>query len=570
MEVVYLILLLATATLAQQNKSIGKKKHVLKKLANLFFADLLHFSGWRYCVCGTMDGEMIDDLDSTFMNRHEKCQAHENEGIITDEVLKCHEQNQNNTDLCKLGSCYTDGYCFKSMYREGTKVKQIFGCFPMEVLTPRNNPLLCQVSKSNRHINTVECCHKSNGCNAFLNKTFEDLPTMFSAAKESVPVLVVLILLPIVLLSLFIGIGFYVWQKHSCFGLVNRPGFLPMNSSSPYAASSRPPSSRAGTEVTIPLILDDSQPSISSTLKEMLEETCSGSGSGLPLLMQRSIAQQITLNQVIGQGRYGKVHLGQRLGEPVAVKIFSTREEESWFRESEIYQTVMLRHDNILGFIAADNKDIGTWTELWLVTDYHENGSLLDYLSRTTVTPSQLITMAISIATGVSHLHMPIIGTRGKPAIAHRDLKTSNILVKKDLTCAIADLGLCVKHDTETDTIDLPMNSRVGTKRYLPPELLDETLDTEHFDAWKRADVYSLGLVFWEMSRRCSGNGIMAEEYQLPYYDVVPSDPAWEDMKAAVCDKKIRPTCPNRWHASEVNIIEPQKSLKLTVIFYVF
>ena len=498
-----------------------------------------------------MDGEIVDDSESTFMNRHEKCQAHENEGVIED-VLKCHEQNQKTTDLCKLGSCYTDGYCFKSMYREGTEVKQIFGCFPREVLTPRNNPLLCQVSKSNRHINTVECCHNVNGCNAFLNKTFEDLPTMFSAAKENVPVLVVLILLPIVTLSLAIGVGFFVWHKYNCFGLAtkNRPGFIPMNSPG-YAASSRAPSSRAGTEVTIPLILDDSQPS--STIKDMLEETCSGSGSGLPLLMQRSIAQQITLNQVIGQGRYGKVHLGQRLGEPVAVKIFSTREEESWFRESEIYQTVMLRHDNILGFIAADNKDIGTWTELWLVTDYHENGSLLDYLSKTTVTPSQLITMAISIATGVSHLHMPIIGTRGKPAIAHRDLKTSNILVKKDLTCAIADLGLCVKHDTETDTVNLPMNSRVGTKRYLPPELLDESLDADQFDAWKRADVYSLGLVFWEMARRCSGNGIMAEEYQLPYYDVVPSDPAWEDMKTAVCDKKIRPTCPNRWHASEVS-----------------
>jgi len=40
----------------------------------------------------------------------------------------------------------------------------------------------------------------------------------------------------------------------------------------------------------------------------------------------------------------------------VAVKIFSSREERSWFREAEIYQTVMLRHDNILGFIAADNK----------------------------------------------------------------------------------------------------------------------------------------------------------------------------------------------------------------------
>ena len=72
--------------------------------------------------------------------------------------------------------------------------------------------------------------------------------------------------------------------------------------------------------------------------------------------MQRSIAQQINLKHIIGQGRFGEVHLGQWRGEPVAVKIFSTRDEESWFRESEVYQTVMLRHENILGFIAADNK----------------------------------------------------------------------------------------------------------------------------------------------------------------------------------------------------------------------
>lgn len=38
------------------------------------------------------------------------------------------------------------------------------------------------------------------------------------------------------------------------------------------------------------------------------------------------------------------------------MKIFSSREERSWFREAEIYQTIMLRHENILGFIAADNK----------------------------------------------------------------------------------------------------------------------------------------------------------------------------------------------------------------------
>jgi len=80
---------------------------------------------------------------------------------------------------------------------------------------------------------------------------------------------------------------------------------------------------------------------------------------GLPLLVQRSIARQIQLLEIIGKGRFGEVWKGRWRGESVAVKIFSSRDEQSWFREVEIYQTVMLRNDNILGFIAADNKGTG-------------------------------------------------------------------------------------------------------------------------------------------------------------------------------------------------------------------
>ena len=50
----------------------------------------------------------------------------------------------------------------------------------------------------------------------------------------------------------------------------------------------------------------------------------------------------------------------------------------------------MLRHDNILGFIAADNKDDGTCTQLWLITHFMEKGSLYDYLTLNTVTPEQV------------------------------------------------------------------------------------------------------------------------------------------------------------------------------------
>ncbi|XP_050195646.1 activin receptor type-1C [Myiozetetes cayanensis] len=287
------------------------------------------------------------------------------------------------------------------------------------------------------------------------------------------------------------------------------------------------------------------------TLRDLIYDmTTSGSGSGLPLLVQRTIARTIVLQEIVGKGRFGEVWRGKWCGEDVAVKIFSSRDERSWFREAEIYQTVMLRHENILGFIAADNKDNGTWTQLWLVSEYHEQGSLFDYLNRGTVTVEGMVRLALSVASGLAHLHMEIVGTQGKPAIAHRDLKSKNILVKRNETCAIADLGLAVKHDSVLNTIDIPQNPRVGTRRYMAPEILDDTMNMSIFESFKRADIYSLGLVYWEIARRCSIGGI-TEEYQLPYYDVVPSDPSIEDMRRVVCEQKLRPNIPNQWQSCE-------------------
>lgn len=230
------------------------------------------------------------------------------------------------------------------------------------------------------------------------------------------------------------------------------------------------------------LLVEDS--TCNQTIQEMFDMTTSGSGSaGLPLLVQRSIARQIQLERIIGNGRFGQVWKGRWRDDNVAVKIFSSREECSWAREAEIYQTAMLRHDNILGFIAADNKDNGTWTQLWLVTDYHENGSLYDFLTARVVSPKTMVQMALTIATGLVHLHMDIVGTfiyrdeneykenSGKPGIAHRDLKSKNILVRSDLTCAIGDLGLAVRHNPKLDKIDIPSTHRVGTKRYMAPEV---------------------------------------------------------------------------------------------------
>jgi len=78
-----------------------------------------------------------------------------------------------------------------------------------------------------------------------------------------------------------------------------------------------------------------------------------------------------------------------------------------------------------------------------------------------------------------------------------------------------------VRHDVATNSIDIAPNNRVGTVRYLAPEVLEDTLETHKFDAYRCADIYSLGLVFWEIARRCQLAGRL--RYILsPVYTIQP------------------------------------------------
>ncbi|XP_037703213.1 activin receptor type-1B isoform X2 [Choloepus didactylus] len=364
-------------------------------------------------------------------------------------------------------TCETDGACMVSIFNLDGMEHHVRTCIPKAELVPAGKPFYCLSSEDLRN---THCCYTD-----FCNKIDLRVPSGHLKEPEHPsmwgPVeLVGIIAGPVFLLFLIIIIVFLVINYHQ--RVYHNRQRLDMEDPSCEMCLSK-----------------------DKTLQDLVYDlSTSGSGSGLPLFVQRTVARTIVLQEIIGKGRFGEVWRGRWRGGDVAVKIFSSREERSWFREAEIYQTVMLRHENILGFIAADNK--------------------------------------------------------GKPGIAHRDLKSKNILVKKNGMCAIADLGLAVRHDAVTDTIDIAPNQRVGTKRYMAPEVLDETINMKHFDSFKCADIYALGLVYWEIARRCNSGGVH-EEYQLPYYDLVPSDPSIEEMRKVVCDQKLRPNIPNWWQSYE-------------------
>ena len=59
-----------------------------------------------------------------------------------------------------------------------------------------------------------------------------------------------------------------------------------------------------------------------------------------------------------------------------------------------------------------------------------------------------------------------------------------------------------MRHNSSSNALDLPLNCKVGTKRYLAPEVLDNTINEADFESFKQGDVYAMGLVIWEVASR--------------------------------------------------------------------
>ena len=99
-------------------------------------------------------------------------------------------------------------------------------------------------------------------------------------------------------------------------------------------------------------------------------------------------------------------------------------------------------------FIGVEKHTDLAQVEYWILSEYCDNGSLSDYLKGHLVTWAEALRVAEGVSRGLAHLHeeAPLSRTAGaaKPAVAHRDFKSKNVLLRRDLTPCVADFGLAL------------------------------------------------------------------------------------------------------------------------------
>ncbi|XP_063042084.1 TGF-beta receptor type-2-like isoform X2 [Engraulis encrasicolus] len=263
----------------------------------------------------------------------------------------------------------------------------------------------------------------------------------------------------------------------------------------------------------------------------------------------------IELDGLVGKGRFAEVYKAKlkqgtsATGEPfqtVAIKVFSSDEYLSWKNEKDIFSDADLRHDNVLLFLTAEERKVDK--QYWLVTAYHPLGNLQEYLTRQVLSWDDLMSLGSSMAEGVAHLHSErTLCGRPKVPLAHRDLKSSNILVRKDkdLTCCLCDFGLALRLDNTLSVDELANSGQVGTARYMAPEVLESRINLENTESFKQTDVYSMSLVLWEITSRCDAIGEV-KEYEPPF-GKVREHPCVESMKDSVLRDRGRPEMPSTW-----------------------
>ncbi|EGG20032.1 SMAD/FHA domain-containing protein [Cavenderia fasciculata] len=194
----------------------------------------------------------------------------------------------------------------------------------------------------------------------------------------------------------------------------------------------------------------------------------------------------------LGQGSCGEVSQYEWRGTQVAVKIIFRsliHKEKNGEFEKETQILKCLRHPNVVLFM-------GTCLlkgNLAIITEYLNKGSLRDVLnSKSHLSWNTKIKMMLDVAQGMNYLHSY------NPKIIHRDLKSLNLLVDNNYNVKVSDFGLS-RFSTGNEA-----RTFCGTLPWIAPEVFTRSGYST------KADVFSFGVVLWEVLTRQTPSGNIA------------------------------------------------------------
>jgi len=208
-----------------------------------------------------------------------------------------------------------------------------------------------------------------------------------------------------------------------------------------------------------------------------------------PPLKRGATFHGMELLEVIGQGGMGVVYKARQieLDRLVALKILPPRlaadpEFPRRFNR-EAQALASLDHSNIVRI-----HDVGREGELYfIVMEYVDGMNLRDLLVQKKLSPEQALRVVPQLCDALEYAH-----SRG---VIHRDIKPENILLSRTGVAKIADFVLAkIVKDERAETSITQTNVVMGTADYMAPEQRDKTKAADH-----RADIYSLGVVFYEL-----------------------------------------------------------------------
>jgi serine/threonine protein kinase len=142
-----------------------------------------------------------------------------------------------------------------------------------------------------------------------------------------------------------------------------------------------------------------------------------------------------------------------------------------------------LGHPNIVAVYDSGERD-GVY---FFAMEYVDGTSLRQVIQARSATPREALSMVAQVCDALQYAH--------EEGVVHRDIKPENILVDKRGRVKIADFGLAkLVHGDKADLTLTGSGQTMGTPHYMAPEQWEKPHTVDH-----RADIYSLGVVFYEL-----------------------------------------------------------------------